>query len=121
MFGNKFPQLSALKDKKADEVSAETLNKVNAELTLNGITAVQAVSVTEIESVTNQNTDLKNQVEALTAANQALSEKVTELEAMDGAEAVNVAKKEDKQPNVEEPVKVEDMPHMKAAKAFVGK
>lgn len=40
MFGNKFPTLSGLKGKKAEEVSEEDITKVNAELAKEGISAV---------------------------------------------------------------------------------
>lgn len=40
MFGNKFPTLSGLKGKKAEEVSTEDITAVNAELVKEGISAV---------------------------------------------------------------------------------
>lgn len=130
MFGNKFPQMSALKNVKAEDLTEDTLNKVNAELTLNGITSVAAVSTVELEKVTTENTTLKNKVDSLTTDHaeairvltverDALKTKVTDLEAEDGDTAVDPAKKEDKQASTEK--KVEDLPHMKQAANFTGK
>jgi ClpP class serine protease len=130
MFGNPFPQMSALKNVKAEELTEETLNKVNAELTLKGITAVTAVSTAELENVMTENTTLSNKVETLTTEHteairvlteerDALKTKITELESEDGAAAVDPAKKEDKHASTEK--KVEDLPHMKQAANFTGK
>lgn len=117
MFGNKFPQLSALKGKSAEEITAEALASVNAELKAQGIEnvqlttealfieAVSAESKTTVDAVTKLQADLEKAQSDLKAANTAkdaadanvakltgevktLTDRVAELEKGDaGAEA----------------------------------
>lgn len=119
MFGlNKFPHLSSVKGKTAEEISVDLLKLINAELTTEGVSNLCIVKTSELEALSNKNTELVQANAALTTKNTELTEKVVTLEKEDGAPAVDTSKPTDV--IVEDPAKksketIENLPHMKAA------
>lgn len=109
MLGNKFKKISALKNKKADEITEEDINAANAELQSEGVIAVSLVSETVIEQA-NTNADnlqtandklveLQAQVDTLTVDKTKLNndladanKKVSELGKLPGATTTTAVK-----------------------------
>ncbi len=75
MFGSKFKSISALKGKKADEISAEEIAAANAELVEEGVTGV--VIGTDQSKVV---ADLQNQLTAAQSRNTEMEDSISKLQ-----------------------------------------
>jgi len=72
MFGNKYPKMSALKGKTADQITLEDINQVNEELSAAGIEGITVVNAQVIEAAEQATADL-------TAANTKLATATTQV------------------------------------------
>lgn len=80
MFGNKFSKLSALA-KVVGAVTKEDVDAVNEQIVEAGVQGVTVVLDTELETVTNENDQLKADKQALESDKTALEQKVSEKDA----------------------------------------
>lgn len=114
---NKYPQITALKGKSAEEITEAMLETANAELTVSGISNVVLVSKKDAETLSDKVATLTNQVAQLSADKKKLEDKVSELEAADGAAPLNGKKEGDQitnDPANEAKEKFNQMSHHKA-------
>ena len=81
MFGNKFSKLTALAKVAVGAVTKEDVDAVNEQIVEAGVHGVTVVLDTELETVTNENTQLKTDKENLESEKKALEQKVSEKDA----------------------------------------
>lgn len=93
MFGkNPFAKLSALKSKKAGEISTEEISGVNEEISAEGVGHVELVKSADLELLITANTDLENQLTVATKKLNDLNAEYTAFKNDRAASATNTPK-----------------------------